>query len=136
MPPAAGAADPVSRKRPGDGSSSTARQTRSHHVREPRDDALPLPKLVGVERSVELVIGEGSGAEVVRCIPEESHDGQLTRPYATASVHYMRFELNAAQVERFAAGPVVLRVNHLHYSEATALPDDTKDAMLEDLRPS
>lgn len=70
----------------GDGSGSTARQTRSQHVREPRDDAFPLPRLVGVERSVELVIGEGSGAEVVRYIPEESHDGQLTRPYATASV--------------------------------------------------
>lgn len=54
----------------------------------------------------------------------------------TPSVHYIRFELNTAQVERFATAPVVLRVNHLHCSEATALADQTEVALLEDLRPA
>jgi hypothetical protein len=95
-----------------------------------------LPKLVGVERSVELVIGTGPGATVVRCIPEESHEDQLTRPDVTASVHYVRFELSPAEVERFATEPVVLAVNHPQYLEGTTLSDDTRAALLEDLRAS
>lgn len=94
-----------------------------------------LPKLVGVERSLELVIGEGEGSVVVRAEPEESHEEQLTRPDVTASVHYVRFALTPDLVERFAREPVVLAVNHPHYVEGARLSDDTKAALLEDLRP-
>ena len=97
-----------------------------------------LPKLVGVERAVRLVIGspgEGDGALVVPCIPEESHEDQLTRPDVTASVHYIRFELDADAVERFAAEPVALAIDHDHYLESTPLSDATKASLLADLRP-
>ena len=53
-----------------------------------------LPKLVGIERSVELRFGAGGhGGQVdtVRAVPEASHDEALTRPTMTASVHYIRF---------------------------------------------
>lgn len=94
-----------------------------------------LPKLVGIERSVELVIGSEPGsALVVPCIPEESHEDQLTRPDVTASVHYIRFELGGGAIERFAAEPVVLAVNHDHYVESTPLSAETKASLLEDLR--
>jgi hypothetical protein len=93
-----------------------------------------LPKLVGVERSVELVIGSGDEALVVPSIPEESHDDQLTRPDVTASVHYIRFELRPDAVERFASDAVALAVNHDHYLESTALSDATKSSLLSDLR--
>ena len=95
-----------------------------------------LPKLVGIERSVELVIGEGGPgqSQVVRCIPEEAHEEQLTRPDVTASVHYIRFELTPAQVEAFASSPVVVAVNHDHYVEGTRLGDETKAELLADLR--
>ena len=95
-----------------------------------------LPKMVGVERSVELVIGEGDGALVVPCIPEESHEEQLTRPDVTASVHYIRFELSPTEVDAFAAGPVALRVNHDQYLESTVLAEATIASLLGDLRPS
>ena len=95
-----------------------------------------LPKMVGVERAVELVIGEGPQATVVPCIPEESHEEQLTRPDVTASVHYIRFELSPAEVDAFERGPVALRVNHDHYQEATALSEETIASLSEDLRPS
>jgi hypothetical protein len=95
-----------------------------------------LPKMVGVERSVELVIGEGDDALVVPCIPEESHEEQLTRPDVTASVHYIRFELSPTEIDAFAAGAVALRVNHDQYLESTVLSEATIASLLEDLRPS
>ena len=93
-----------------------------------------LPKLVGIERAVELVIGSGDDALVLPCIPEEAHDEQLTRPDVTASVHYIRFELDEAGVERFATEPVSLAVNHDHYLESTSLSEETKASLLTDLR--
>ena len=93
-----------------------------------------LPKLVGIERSVELVIGEGEGSSVVRCTPEESHEAQLTREDVTASVHYVRFRFTPEQVERFEREPVVLAVNHPAYVEGAHLSDASKRALLDDLR--
>ena len=90
-----------------------------------------LPKLVGIERAVVLEIGDDVR---VRCVPEESHDEQLTRPDVTASVHYIRFELDDDAVARFERGPVVLAVDHDHYLERTALSDETKKELLADLR--
>lgn len=90
-----------------------------------------LPKLVGVERSVELVFGDVA----VPCIPEEGHDEQLTREEVTAAVHYLRWELDPRQVEQFAAGPVTVRVRHPAYDEAQTLPPETVAELLEDLRP-
>ena len=90
-----------------------------------------LPKLVGIERSVELSFGDS----VVPCIPEEGHDEQLTRDEVTAAVHYIRWELDPGQVEQFAAGPVTLRVRHPNYDEAQSLSPETVAELLGDLRP-
>jgi len=92
-----------------------------------------LPKLIGIEQSVELRIG-GNNPDVVRCIPEEAHAAQLTREDVTASVHYVRFRLSDAQVERFAREPVTLAVVHPNYQAETALPEETRQSLLEDLR--
>ena len=51
-----------------------------------------LPKLVGIERSIEL----RAGGEVVRCEPEAAHAAQLTREEITASVHYIFEDLRGA----------------------------------------
>ena len=93
-----------------------------------------LPKLVGIERSLELVIGEGPGGTVVKAMPEASHEAQLTREDITASVHYVRWSLNPSEIERFAAEPVVLAVNHPHYPHGATLSDLTRAELLADLR--
>ena len=93
-----------------------------------------LPKLVGVERSLELLIGEGEGSEVVRGVPDRVHDEQLTRADVTASVHYVRFYLSPSQIERFCREPVVLAVNHHAYMEGARLEERTKQALEADLR--
>ena len=94
-----------------------------------------LPALVGVERSVVLRLGDGEGAEVVPSVPEETHEEQLTRPGVTASVHYVRFVLSPAQVERFGVGPVALGVAHPAYRHETVLGDDVRRELLSDLVP-
>jgi hypothetical protein len=95
-----------------------------------------LGKLVGIERSLRLRLGEGSGAEVVAGAPEAAHEQQLTREQVTASVHYVRFRLGGQQVERFAAGPVVLEVDHPAYRHGAELSASTRGELLRDLRVS
>ncbi|HEX4979292.1 MAG TPA: DUF3501 family protein [Acidimicrobiales bacterium] len=95
-----------------------------------------LPKLVGIERSVELVIGEGPGSIVAPCIPEAAHEDQLTRPDVTASVHYIRWELTPDKVAAFAtARSVVLAVNHENYMEGVTLSDENRQELVADLQP-
>jgi hypothetical protein len=99
-----------------------------------------LPKLVGVERSVELRIGpsrSSSGSRVchiVRARPEAAHEEMLTREAVTAAVHYVWFDLEPEQVDAFAAGPVELAVDHPAYRHSTELATDTVRELMADLR--
>ena len=93
-----------------------------------------LPKLVGIERAVQLRIGAGDGAEVVPSTPEPSHEAQLTREEITASVHYVWFRLTDEQVERLAAGPVAVVVDHPAYQHEVVLSDEARASLLDDLR--
>jgi hypothetical protein len=89
-----------------------------------------LPLLVGVERSVRLVL---PGGDIVEAIVEEGHESQLTRDDITSSVHYLRFELDADQTARFAAGPVTLAVEHPNYSMSTTLSEESVTELAGDL---
>lgn len=89
-----------------------------------------LPKLVGIERSLVLHLD----GDTVRCTVDEGHAGQLTREEITASVHYVRFELSRAQVDRFEGGDVTLAVDHDNYRHATPLSPETKASLFADLR--
>lgn len=94
-----------------------------------------LPKLVGIERAAELRIGAPEDLDVVRSTPEAAHAEQLTREDVTSSVHYVRFSLSPAQIERFANGPVALAVSLPAYEEKTVLDDGVCRELLGDLRP-
>jgi len=100
-----------------------------------------LPRLVGIERAVVLRLGaaaapgDGAGADVVRAVPEAAHEQALTREEITSSVHYLRFALDPGQVERFAASPLTLAVDHPAYAEEAELPDEVRQELLGDLRP-
>lgn len=93
-----------------------------------------LPRLVGIERSVALRIGEGDDAILVRAEPEAAHASQLTREEITASVHYIHFRLDAEQIDAVARGPVELILDHAEYDHATRLDAETVDELLDDLR--
>lgn len=93
-----------------------------------------LPRLVGIERSVSVRLGEGVDADEVRCLPDPDHEKQLTREEITSTVHYVTFSLTPDQVERFASGPVALVLDHPEYRYATPLGADTVTELLADLR--
>jgi hypothetical protein len=99
-----------------------------------KDDLVSwLPKLVGIERAVELRIGADAPL-VVRAEAEEAHAAQLTREELTATVHYVRFTLSPEEVDRFVAEPVELAVDHPAYAEGAFLAEDTKRSLERDLR--
>jgi hypothetical protein len=89
-----------------------------------------LPQLVGIERAVELRLADGT---VIVGEPEAGHDAQLTRADITASVHYVAFRLQPAQIRVFTAGPARLAVNHPAYRHATDLADATRAELGTDL---
>lgn len=90
-----------------------------------------LPKLLGIERSVALRL---PGGELARAVVVDARDQHHTRDQVSASVHYLRWEMAAHQVERFAAGPVALIADHAAYEAETRLPDDTRAELTTDLR--
>ncbi len=95
-----------------------------------------LPRLVGVERAVQLRIGQGDDEVVVRSVPEAEHQSQLTRQAVTAAVHYVRFRLDPGQVEAFRAGPVRLAVDHPEYPDGlpgVELGQGTRNELAGDL---
>ena len=95
-----------------------------------------LPRLVGIERSVVLVVGDGPDAHLIGSVPEDDHASQLTRAEATSAVHYVRFPFTPAAVGAFGAGPVTLVVNHPEYPDGrpgVVLSDATRAALWEDL---
>lgn len=89
-----------------------------------------LPKLVGIERGVELRIGD----EVARARPDPEHERQLTRDTITASVHYVHFDLSPEQVERFATSDVRVAIAHENYAYETPLAKATTESLLDDLK--
>lgn len=89
-----------------------------------------LPKLVNVERSVRLRIGD----ETVAFTLDADHESQLTRDDVTSCVHYVHLSLPAALVARFAVDPVTLVIDHPNYAFETALGADTIAELLGDLR--
>jgi hypothetical protein len=92
-----------------------------------------LPRLVGIERSLQLRVGPD--ATVVPAAVDEGHASQLTRETVTAAVHYVRWELSPDQVEAVAAGPVVLATDHPEYRNEAVLAAATVAELLADLRP-
>jgi hypothetical protein len=89
-----------------------------------------LPKLVGIERAIELRIDD----DVVAARPDSEHERQLTRDTITASVHYVHFDLAPEHVDRFASSRVLVAVAHENYAYATELTKQTKESLVLDLR--
>ena len=88
-----------------------------------------LPKLVGIEQAILLRLPDGSE---VRCVVDPQHAARLTRDHVTSAVHYITFELTAAQIEAFGEG-VVVAIDHSAYSEDAELSTPTIAELRGDL---
>lgn len=89
-----------------------------------------LPKLVGIERRVEIQMG----SQLVSSVPEAQHAAALTRETVTPAVHYLRFPFTEAEVETFRNAPeVAVRASHPAYEARTSLPPESRTELLGDL---
>ncbi len=90
-----------------------------------------LPKLVGVQRSVEIRV---AGSDPIACVPEAEHESFLTRDDITSSVHYIAWSLTDAQIDSLEAHGGTVAVDHPNYSHETAFTAENIGELLRDLR--
>lgn len=95
-----------------------------------------LPKLVGIEESIEIEIASPKESFRIPSITEAAHKMQLTRPDVTASVHYIRFDLGADAAAAMANSTVTLRSVHHRYSYETVLSPETVASLCSDWLPA
>lgn len=88
-----------------------------------------LPKLVGIEQSIELRFSDGT---VVRSGVEAAHASQLTREETTSAVHYIDFHLDDGAMAALRTGDVKLAVNHPEYSFETVMEAETVAELVVD----
>jgi hypothetical protein len=89
-----------------------------------------LPRLVGIERSVLIVLDDGSS---VRGAPSDEDEMRLTRDDITAAVHFLKFRFGPEQIRRFRGGEVRVVVDHPEYHADVVLNDEQHAALAEDL---
>ncbi|WP_298211701.1 DUF3501 family protein [Ferrimicrobium sp.] len=87
-----------------------------------------LPKLAGVERSLQLMVDE----EVIPGTIDPAHAEQLSRPDVTASVHYLRFLLPEQAASSFVDRQVRLFVRHPAYEAKAIFEDGLKRSLAAD----
>jgi hypothetical protein len=88
-----------------------------------------LSRLKGIERRVWVQV---EGCERVLAIADE--DLERENDEKTSSVHFLRFELDAAMRERLKGGArVTAGIDHPEYRESTVLAPGVRGALLADL---
>jgi hypothetical protein len=90
-----------------------------------------LPRLVGIERHIAIVLADGSA---VWGHASEEDEARLTREDMTPAVHFLKFAFTDEQVAAFVRGPVRVVVDHPEYDQDVPLTDEQRDALAADLR--
>jgi hypothetical protein len=89
-----------------------------------------LPKLVGIERHVAVVMD----GDAVTSVPEAQHAAALTRDTVTPAVHYLRFGFSEDQTAAFSSATEVSVVStHPAYEARTTLGPAVREELLGDL---
>jgi uncharacterized protein DUF3501 len=88
-----------------------------------------LAELNGVEHRIALQIGDLAPATATA-----DEDMERSTSDKTSAVHFLRFELAAAQIEALKRGDdATLSIDHAHYRERAVLDAATRDALAADL---
>jgi uncharacterized protein DUF3501 len=95
---------------------------------DPEERAHRLLELHGIENRISLHV---DGQAPVVAIADEDMDRSTEQK--TSAVHFLRFDLDAAQVAAFRRGAgVELRVDHPQYTERSVLGEATRSALAAD----
>jgi hypothetical protein len=89
-----------------------------------------LPRLVGIEQHVAIVLADGSE---VRGRASDEDEARLTREDTTPAVHFLKFHFATEQVPTFASGAARIVVDHPEYAYDVALTNEQHDALVADL---
>jgi hypothetical protein len=92
-----------------------------------------LPRLVGIEQHIAVVLPDGTR---VLGAPSAEDELRLTRDDITAAVHFLKFRFTPSDVEMFASGPVHVVVDHPEYDQDVLLTPEQHAQLLSDLRDS
>ncbi|MBK7353153.1 MAG: DUF3501 family protein [Nitrosomonas sp.] len=97
---------------------------------DPEERAIKLTELIGIEDKVWV---EVEGHEKIFAIADEDLDRE--NEVKTSSVHFLRFELNHAQIQALRCGSALrIGVNHPDYNATTeAIENPIREALLSDL---
>ena len=90
-----------------------------------------LPRLVGVEHHVRIVLPDGSD---VRGVPSEDDESRLTRPDTTAAVHFLKFAFTPQTSTCSRADPSMSSSTIQDYDQDVVLTEEQHAALLADLR--
>lgn len=90
-----------------------------------------LPRLVGIERHISIVLPDGT--RVPGSVSDED-ESRLTREDITAAVHFLKFRFIDSDVEMFSSGPVHLVTDHPEYDRDVVLTPEQHAELLSDLR--
>ena len=90
-----------------------------------------LPRLVGIERHIAIVLPDGTS---VHGTVSEEDESRLTRDDTTPAVHFLKFRFTPAEVEMFASGPVHIVVDHPEYDQDVLLAPEQHAQLLADLQ--
>ncbi len=87
-----------------------------------------LIQLHGIEHRIALRVGDATPAIAIA-----DEDLERSTDTKTAAVHFLRFELDAAQIAAWRAGaPIELAVDHPAYAAQTTLDAATREALARD----
>jgi hypothetical protein len=90
-----------------------------------------LPRLVGIERHIAIVLPDGTSVPGTVSDEDES---RLTRDDITPAVHFLKFRFARAEVDMFASGPVHVVVDHPEYDQDVLLTPEQHAQLLADLQ--
>jgi Protein of unknown function (DUF3501) len=89
-----------------------------------------LPRLVGIERHVRLVLPDGTS---ISGRSSDEDEARLTRDDTTPAVHFLKFRFAHEEIEMFASGPAHIVVDHPEYDQDVALTVEQHAALAADL---
>ncbi len=97
---------------------------------DPAQRERELQQLIGIEDRVWLQVGDSAK---IWAIADEDLERETAEK--TSSVHFLRFELDDAMARALKSGaPLTMGIDHARYRAQTAVADETRDALLQDLQ--